>query len=154
MSHYHGIVMFYKVNNHHVFPKITLGAVISVLGRSEAQNCSGPLATSLRINLMPIRGQSQENCKPALVTALKPFLSLSFHVCKTRVQRSPVGIGIQAADNRRVLWALCLLGGGSVIHRVAFKVVCGHLVLIKSGPGNRGLLECGTTHEATSRISS
>ena len=30
MSHYHGIVMFYKVNNHHVFPKITLRAIISV----------------------------------------------------------------------------------------------------------------------------
>ena len=49
------------------------------------------------------------------VTSGKSFasLSLSFHVCKTRVQRSPVGLGIQAADNRRVLWALCLLGGGS-----------------------------------------
>ena len=40
------------------------------------------------------------------------------------------------------------------IHRVAFKEVSGHRVLIKSGPGNRGLSECGTNHEATSRISS
>ena len=29
-----------------------------------------------------------------------------------------------------------------------------HRVLIKSGPGNRGLLACLTTHEAMSRISS
>ena len=30
----------------------------------------------------------------------------------------------------------------------------GHRVLIKRGPGNRGPTECGTTHEATSGMSS
>ena len=40
------------------------------------------------------------------------------------------------------------------IHRVALEVVSGHRVLIQSGPQNRGLLACGTIHEATSRISS
>ena len=40
MSHYHGIVMFYKVNNHHVFPKITLGAVISVRVKVKWLGCS------------------------------------------------------------------------------------------------------------------
>ena len=40
------------------------------------------------------------------------------------------------------------------IHRVEFKEVSGHRVLIKRGPGNRGPLECGTTHEATSGMSS
>ena len=34
------------------------------------------------------------------------------------------------------------------IHRVALEEVSGHRVLIKSGPGNQGLLECGTTHVA------
>ena len=49
-------------------------------------------------------------------------------------------------------------GGGSApsfcvfIHRVAFEEVSGHRVLIKSGPGNRGLSACVTTHEATSQI--
>ena len=38
------------------------------------------------------------------------------------------------------------------IHRVAFEEVSGHRVLIKSGPGNRGLSACVTTHEATSQI--
>ena len=33
------------------------------------------------------------------------------------------------------------------IHRVAFEEVSVHRVLIKSGPGNRGLLACGTTRE-------
>ena len=37
-------------------------------------------------------------------------------------------------------------------HRVAFQEVSGHRVLIKSGPGNRGLSACVTTHEATSQI--
>ena len=32
--------------------------------------------------------------------------------------------------------------------------VSGHRVLIKRGPGNRGPTECGTTHEATSGMSS
>ena len=32
--------------------------------------------------------------------------------------------------------------------------VSGHRVLLKCGPGNRGLSACCTTHEATSRISS
>ena len=40
------------------------------------------------------------------------------------------------------------------IHRVAFDERSGHLVLIRSGPGNRSLSVCGTTHEAKSRISS
>ena len=40
------------------------------------------------------------------------------------------------------------------IHRVTFKEVTGHRDLINSGPGNRGLSACGTTHEATSRIPS
>ena len=39
------------------------------------------------------------------------------------------------------------------IHRVTFEEVSRHRVLLKSGPGNRGLSACGTTHEATSRIS-
>src|SRR5574340_1398552 len=40
------------------------------------------------------------------------------------------------------------------IHRLAFGEVSGHRVLIKRGPGNRGPTECGTTHEATSGMSS
>ena len=40
------------------------------------------------------------------------------------------------------------------IHRVEFKEVSGHRVLIKRGPGNRCPSECGTIHEATSVISS
>ena len=38
--------------------------------------------------------------------------------------------------------------------RVAFEEGFGHRVLLKSGPGNRGLSERGTIYEATSRISS
>ena len=37
---------------------------------------------------------------------------------------------------------------------VEFEEVSGHRVLIKRGPGNRGPSECGTTHEATSGMSS
>ena len=40
------------------------------------------------------------------------------------------------------------------IHRVAFKEVSGHRVLVKSILGNRGLSEGGTPHEAMSRIPS
>ena len=40
------------------------------------------------------------------------------------------------------------------IHRVEYGEVSGHRVLIKRGPGNRGPTECGTTHEATSGMSS
>ena len=40
------------------------------------------------------------------------------------------------------------------IHRVEFGEVSWHRVLIKRGPGNRGPTECGTTHEATSGMSS
>ena len=40
------------------------------------------------------------------------------------------------------------------IHRVEFGEVSGHRVVIKRGPGNRGPTECGTTHEATSGMSS
>jgi len=39
------------------------------------------------------------------------------------------------------------------IHRVAFKEVSRHGVLVKSGPGIRGPSVCGTTHEARSQIS-
>ena len=38
------------------------------------------------------------------------------------------------------------------IDRFAFKEVSRHRVLIKSGPGNRGPSECGTTHESPSQI--
>ena len=41
-----------------------------------------------------------------------------------------------------------------LIHSVEFGEVSGHRVLIKRGPGNRGPTECGTTHEATSGMSS
>ena len=34
------------------------------------------------------------------------------------------------------------------------REVSGHRVLIKRGPGNRGSTECGTSHEATSGMSS
>lgn len=49
------------------------------------------------------------------VTSGKSFasLSLSFHVCKIRIQRCPVGIGVRAGDNSRVWWALCLFRGSS-----------------------------------------
>ena len=40
------------------------------------------------------------------------------------------------------------------IHRVAFQEVSRHRILVKSRPGNRGLLEGGTAHEAPSRIPS
>ena len=43
---------------------------------------------------------------------------------------------------------------GYNLHRVEFGEVSGHRVLIKRGPGNRGPTECGTTHEATSGMSS
>ena len=41
-----------------------------------------------------------------------------------------------------------------IIIRLEFGEVSGHRVLIKRGPGNRGPTECGTTHEATSGMSS
>ena len=40
------------------------------------------------------------------------------------------------------------------IHRLEFGEVSGHRVLIKRGPGNRGPTKCGTTHKATSGMSS
>ena len=40
------------------------------------------------------------------------------------------------------------------IHRVEFEEVSGHRVLIKRGPGNRGASPRGSTHEATSGMSS
>src|SRR5574340_1075146 len=40
------------------------------------------------------------------------------------------------------------------IYRLQFGEVSGHRVLIKRGPGSRGHTECGTTHEATSGMSS
>ena len=39
-------------------------------------------------------------------------------------------------------------------HRVEFGEVSGHRVLTKRGPGNRGASQCGSTHEATSGMSS
>ena len=39
------------------------------------------------------------------------------------------------------------------VHRVTFEEMSRHWVLIKSVWGNRCLLECGLTHETTSRIS-
>ena len=40
------------------------------------------------------------------------------------------------------------------IHRVDFGEVSGHRVLLKRGPGNRGASQRGSTHEATSGMSS
>ena len=40
------------------------------------------------------------------------------------------------------------------LHRVEFGEVSGHRVLIKRGPGNRGASQRGSTHEATSGMSS
>ena len=40
------------------------------------------------------------------------------------------------------------------IHRVEFGEVSGHRVLIKWRPGNHGALQCGSSHEATSGMSS
>ena len=40
------------------------------------------------------------------------------------------------------------------IHRVEFGEVSGHRVLIKTEPGNRGASQCGSTHEATSGMTS
>ena len=40
------------------------------------------------------------------------------------------------------------------IHRVEFGEVSGHRVLTKRGPGNRGASQRGSTHEATSGMSS
>ena len=52
-----------------------------------------------------------------------------------------------------------MLGGSlplrvDFIHRVEFEEVSGHRVLIKRGPGNRGASQRGSTHEATSGMSS
>ena len=46
-----------------------------------------------------------------------------------------------------VHWGVSALSCCAFIHRVAFKGVSGHRVLIKSGLGNRGLSVCDTTHE-------
>ena len=43
---------------------------------------------------------------------------------------------------------------GSQTDRGEFGEVSGHRVLIKRGPGSWGPTECGTTHEATSGMSS
>ena len=40
------------------------------------------------------------------------------------------------------------------IHRVDFGEVSGNRVLLKRGPGNRGASQRGSTHEATSGMSS
>ena len=45
-------------------------------------------------------------------------------------------------------------GNGYPLQYSGFGEVSGHRVLIKRGPGNRGPTECGTTHEATSGMSS
>ena len=60
------------------------------------------------------------------------------------------------------LWSMVRMMHGGVsapsccafTHRVAFEEVSGHRVLFKSVPENWGLSACGTTLEATSRISS
>ena len=53
-------------------------------------------------------------------------------------------------------WCNCGVSAPSCcdfVHRVTFEEMSRHRVLIKSEWGNRCLLECGMTHEATSRIS-
>src|SRR5574337_1908619 len=40
------------------------------------------------------------------------------------------------------------------IHRLEFGEVSGDRVLTKRGPGNQGASQCGSTHEATSGMSS
>ena len=54
------------------------------------------------------------------------------------------------------LWVFWTMHGGvrdhsccAFIHRVAFKEVSGHRVLMESRPGNRGRLASGTTHVAS-----
>ena len=75
-----------------------------------------------------------------------------------RVVPSPTGLPIELYVEPAVLgddaqgcqcpFVLCLHPQGYL------KEVTGHRDLINSGPGNRGLSACGTTHEATSRIPS
>ena len=76
-------------------------------------------------------------------------VGLKLNIQKTKIKASgPITswqIPRSALESRRVS-----LGA----HRVEFGEVSGHRVLIKSGPGNRGPTECGTTHEATSGMSS
>ena len=75
----------------------------------------------------------------------------------SRVDHGVTGHLLSCIWNLRVLQTMH--GGLSApsccefIHRIAFEEGSGHRVLVKSGPGNCGLSECGTTHEATSRIS-
>ena len=49
-------------------------------------------------------------------------------------------------------WGVSASSCCDFIHRVTFKKLSGHRFLIKSGQGNRCLLECGRNHEAASRI--
>ena len=77
--------------------------------------------------------------------------------------RRDVGAGAGQRDQLCVLLVIRWSGADSlseggklmtIIHRVEFEEVSGPRVLIKRGPGNRGPSECGTTHEATSGMSS
>ena len=67
---------------------------------------------------------------------------------------NPMDRGAWWATAHRVTKSCSAPSCCAFIHRVAFKEVSGHRVLINSGAGNRGLSERGTIHEATSRISS
>ena len=68
------------------------------------------------------------------------ILSVSGNTCK----RGETYIRDEVTNPRRTLTS----------NRLEFGEVSGHRVLIKRGPGNRGPTECGTTHEATSGMSS
>ena len=57
-----------------------------------------------------------------------------------------------AGFSRRCNWGVSAPSCCDFIHRVTFKELSGHRFLINSGQGNRCLLECGTNHEAASRI--
>ena len=54
----------------------------------------------------------------------------------------------------REAWRAAVHGVTKSWNRVEFGEVSGHRVLIKRGPGNRGPTVYGTTHKATSGMSS
>ena len=72
----------------------------------------------------------------------------------SRRDRPLVELCVEPAVFWTMHWGVSTPSCCAFIHRVALEEVSGHQVLMKSGPGNRGLLAGGTTHEATSRISS